>query len=178
MPDDASDLKRLLLELYRSGRPLFDELQWEFESARWKELLAYAVAVNAKLELGFARDLVETLDRLKLTSAAALATISAADLWLVEQIALRAGCDPESARLALDALTGCSKAVNAEHGGLIQRFLRKHGDAMVGELEASLAAAGLPPAAARKTGALWLQNVANIPVLLPPTSSRSAPSTT
>jgi hypothetical protein len=59
-----------------------------------------------------------------------------------------------------------AQVVQKTWDGHIQRFLRDHGTLMLDQLGSILGSAGLGEKATRKIALVWLQNVANIPLLM------------
>jgi hypothetical protein len=68
---------------------------------------------------------------------------------------------------AAQVLVALAETVKTNWDGYLQRFLRVHGQRMADELEAVLKTSGIEGGASAKIAILWLQNVANIPLLLP-----------
>jgi hypothetical protein len=58
-----------------------------------------------------------------------------------------------------------SQEMGKRYGGGIQTFLRSHGERMASELSAMLQQCGVPASKSRRVAIVWLQNVANMPLL-------------
>jgi hypothetical protein len=73
--------------------------------------------------------------------------------------------DHEKMHEVASATQEVANAIKKHYGGGIQTFLRAHGERMVKELSEILQNAGISNAKAGRIARLWLQNVANMPVL-------------
>jgi len=76
------------------------------------------------------------------------------------------GIENEAAFRATALMTALAQTVQAKWGGYVQRFLRNYGGKMVQELGSVLTHLGLETTKANNVAILWLQNAANMPLLL------------
>jgi hypothetical protein len=160
---------RTLAEGYARYRLELGHYPWESESDRWTELLVCALTEGAQCSAADARAAVESLNALNLTDAKELATATDGKRVLIEQILARVLDDGSAKNTTSSAaaamLTRIARVAIEKWDGHIQRFLRRHGEAMVTDLAAILTAKDLPAPRAAKVATVWLQNVANLPVL-------------
>ena len=156
----------LLSELYHATAPYIQKAQWEFESDRWAELLICAWLAGAGIEPALARETMANLSTLDLIQPGSLAALSTADRQLIEQILARHGFPAEAIPPAVDLLCSIAQLTVKQWNGHLQGFLREAGTRMLEELTPHFISAGLSPGQARKLATLWLQNVANLPILL------------
>jgi len=162
-----AELDRSLLDLYGAGIPFLADYPWEWESDRWGELITTFFSVGVGLDPDVARRCVGTLEELGLTSVAGLSQATAEQCDFLLRVLIQQGATAEQASEAVIGLIRLATRLEAKWGGYIQRFLRRHGEQMVDELKAEFVDLGVKAPAAAKIAVLWLQNVANLPVLLP-----------
>src|SRR5579864_9074605 len=165
LPDDKLEI--LLDELYRTGAPLLDSFSWKFEEDRWAELLICSLPAAVGIDPVTARISVDTLKRMRVIAVDGLASLSPKEMKFIDQVFVKYGCAAADARKATKTIVSLAKVVKRNWDGYLQRFLRKHGEKMVKDLQAALKSAGMGHEAGAKIAVLWLQNVANIPILLP-----------
>lgn len=154
----------LLVDLYRSNYPILSEYQWEWEHDRWKELLV-CVLIGQKITPTAARRLIDLLEEFQGIDPQSLARKSNESRKFIYQTMMKLGFKPDVAQKAAQAVILSSILVTERWGGYLQRFLRYHGIKMVNEFSDYLIAQGFESKQARMTATLWLQNVANLPIL-------------
>lgn len=165
----ASDsAQELLVQLYNAGTPFLDEYPWEFESDRWKELLLCTLVAGLRIESATAVAALDNLDRLHLVSIDDLSPLSDAQRELMVAVLARQGLTVGDAGKAVETMSRVATAVRQRFDGYLQRFLRKHGETMANDLGKSLSSTlDMRERDGHKIAVLWLQRVANIPLLLP-----------
>jgi hypothetical protein len=157
----------LLVELYHAGTPFLQDYPWEFEDDRWAELLICSLTVGVGIDPATARTSIDALKRMKMISVDGLASSSPEVRTFIDQVFIQHGCEGPNARKATKTIISLAEVVRRNWGGYLQRFLREHGQKMVEEFQRVLKTTGVSQEAAAKIAVLWLQNVANIPILLP-----------
>ena len=162
----ALDLVTFLRQLYLEGSLLIEPMPWEYEKDRLTELFVCGLAASECMDAHQARSAVESLETLHLLEHQLFRTMTDEQTRFVERVFLQHGCDAAGACNALAVCSAISECVSNRWQGHVQRFLRRFGDEMVEQLGAELVAAGMPESFSRKAGALWLQNVCNMPVIL------------
>lgn len=168
MAPNRRNAEAILVDLYNSGTPFLDEYPWEHEHDRWKELLLCLLVAGLQIEADRAKTLLDALDGLGLVTASSLATSTKADRDLVLQVMLRHGIERAVAVSAVNALARLGQMAYRQYEGHFQRFLRDHGRAITEDLSKRLGEAlGLDAKETEKVAVLWLQRVANLPLLLP-----------
>jgi hypothetical protein len=167
MSKKSYNAEELLYELYQAGFPFLNEYPWEFEGDRWAELVICSLVVEVGIDATTARDSVETLMRLGMTAVGGLASATPDQEAFLKRIFIQHGFQEDEAGKASKVVISLAAAVARSWNGYLQRFLRQHGERMASELSTVLKTAGFGDHAAEKTAVLWLQNVANIPILLP-----------
>ena len=155
-----------LLNLYDSGHEFLEEYPWEWEDDRWHEFLCCTLiaAIGQGQEV---RRALQTLREMGMLTQDGLADAEARDLGLLSEVLRRHGFDGESGdpeELAL-LLVAVARVVRTKWKSRLQRFLREHGDRMAAELAGAMTAGGVSREVARKAAVLWLQNVANLPIV-------------
>lgn len=166
MPETNTHAEELLAALYNAGNQFLSDYPWEFEEDRSAELLVCSLIVDAEISPETARDAIETLKKFGLVDPLRLSSLSPELQAFVKQLFLQLGCNGEQSEKATNLLSALGAMVKKTWDGYLQRFLREHGRKMVAELGAILNSAGISDSASRKIATLWLQNVANVPVLL------------
>ena len=154
----------MLVKLYTTATPFLDEYPWEWEDDRWHEFLCCAV-IAALGDAERVREAIATLRALDLTSPAALANLAPGDAMLLAEVLRRHGFTDDSAAQGSHLMSALGRMTQQRWKGHIQRFLRDHAYRMMRELSQFLMNAGLTRQIADKTAVLWLQNVANLPLL-------------
>jgi len=143
-----------------------EDHRWLWEVERWHEL---AYALMLQLAPSYGEELRQALAILaqtglldigELTSASAESALARR---FVETIAER-GIDRDTAQHCALVVREAAAGIQNKFAGRVQRYLRKYGDLMVTNLASDLGVASLPVESLRQAGALWLQNVANMPV--------------
>jgi len=156
-----------LLELYHASSPFLDNYPWEWEVDRWGELLVCFLVSQIAMEPELARHAVETLKELGMIAPALLANPGDEHRQFIRRVLMQDGVEAELASDGVDLLVALARVAEVKWGGHVQRFLREHGLRMADDLKSILVGVGLDDQSAGKTAVLWLQNVANIPVLIP-----------
>ena len=157
----------ILSELYHAGIHYLQPLQWEFESDRWCEFLVCSWLVALEMSPEVARTAIASLRHLDILSPSTLAAGSPADQILIERVLQKHGATSEDASNAANLLFRMGQMTLKHWDGHIQRFLRAQGLRMVEELTPILESSDLSHPAAKKLATLWLQNVVNMPLILP-----------
>jgi hypothetical protein len=158
-------LQDALIQLYQQHRPLLTAYPWEWEEDRWGELVK-CVAVAMGLTPDQATVLLEVLLRLQLSSVSALAHADENTVQFIAKIILQLSTESTMATNVASAITSVARGVREQWAGYVQRFLRRHNLAMIEELGNHLHDFGIERTAASRAAILWLQNVANAPVLM------------
>jgi hypothetical protein len=110
--------------------------------------------------------LLEVLSRLQLSSVSALAHADENTVQFIAKIILQLSTELTMATNVASAITSVARGVREQWAGYVQRFLRRHNLAMIEELGNHLHDFGIERNAASRAAILWLQNVANAPVLM------------
>ena len=156
-------LEAALVQLYEEKRGSLDSYPWELEEARWDEFVL-SMLIGLGIDAGLARRAVQILSSLELSSVDALADKEQEQLvrGILEQI----GVPEATSTRTVNLLQAAAVTTRKRWGGHIQCFLREQGLRMAKDLAAVLQQAGLQEAPAMRAATLWLQNVANLPILL------------
>lgn len=164
--DPTAEATDSLVALYTSHRPFLGQYLWEREDHRWDELVMALLHGGLGIEPTLARRTVQYLSELGLTSVTVLAHADDEKRGFLTGLLIHMGIDNETALKATSIVTRVAKTVNDRWDGYVQRFLRDHGDKMVEDLRRMLTQDGLETTQATTAAILWLQNVANLPLLL------------
>lgn len=167
MIDTRARAEALLTELYSAGNDFLNQYPWEYEGDRWAELLVCSLVVELGVPSSTAREAIGTLNTLGLTGTSGLANASPDECEFIQRVFIQHGLEPELATRATVTLVSIARVTQRLWQGHLQRLLRDHGKRMAAELGAALREAGVSAAAAPRIAVLWLQSVANIPLLLP-----------
>lgn len=155
-----------LIAMYEAGSHFLNDYPWEREGDRWKEMLI-CLLIGVGIDPNLSRKVVGILEELELISAIDLANANKGQQEFIASVFLQIGFDDDMATKATSLLLTAARYTEKKWAGYIQRFLRKHGERMANELKVTFAKFGLDKQSAGKVAVLWLQNVANIPILLP-----------
>jgi hypothetical protein len=158
--------EELLKQLYHAGNSLLNDYPWEFEEDRWVELLVCSLMVGQSVASEAAREAIESLRKMDQVSVDYLSGLTPESTDFITKVFVQFGCDDQQAQNSVRLLSSIANIVKAQWDGYIQRFLRDQGERMVKDFADALKATGLTNAKARKIALVWLQNVANIPLLL------------
>ena len=156
----------ILLDLYRSALPYLDDYPWEWESDRWNELCICMLCTEFGIEPDLARKTIETIDQLGMMPVSVLTDCQDEQLVFVKRVMLQCGIDSSIIDPATELIVSLAQTVTKKWGGHIQRLLRNHGEKMAETLAKELERSGIHQNYAKKIATIWLQNVANIPILL------------
>jgi len=159
--------EQALLRAYEENRDFLADLQWEWEEDRWLEFIICMFSEGHGIPSDAARKAVDVLAELGLASVRELRGADEGRVRLASQILERVGVAETDAGNAVASLIKLAQTVQDKWDGHIQRFLRSFGERMALELAAALADGAVEKAKASKVATLWLQNVANLPILLP-----------
>jgi hypothetical protein len=159
--------ERALRELFEAKSDFLLQYPWEWEGDRWLELLICLVKADLDVEPSVVRSAVALLDELDAVSLENLVNLDVDDLALIRTVLLRSGFNTEAADRAGQLMCAAARLVTTRWTGHVQKFLREHGEKMRKQLAKTLKRIGITAAAADKAAVLWLQNVANLPILLP-----------
>jgi hypothetical protein len=167
MEPDVNPADLLLTELYAAGAPMLDDRPWTFEGDRWVEMLVCVLVVDLEMDTAEARDAVDLLRSLDAIAPEALARANPELAEFIVQVLAQRGFSMEAACQASIRFTSLAQVIQKRWNGYLQKLLRSHGEKMARELGEALGEAGLDPDESAKISVLWLQNVANLPILLP-----------
>jgi hypothetical protein len=156
--------QRELAALYEAHRAALPQYMWEWEQDRWAEFIVALLSEGVGLPYGAARSMARVLTELNLVAPA---NLEGADASFLTEILVRQGCKRPVAKRATAALRKVAIGVQRRWGGHIQRLLRAHAQLMALDLRRMVDGAALPSGRLAKVAVLWLQNVANMPILLP-----------
>jgi endonuclease III len=159
-------VERSLLDLYQAGIPFLEEYPWEFEHDRWAEMLI-CLLIGIGVEANSARSIVSTLTELEVMSVAGLAQANQEQQTFIRRVLVQSRVDDRTADKAVALFKSVAAAINKRWNGHLQRLLREYGQTMTNDLATLLAENGVERRIAQKVATLWLQNVANIPIVLP-----------
>ena len=160
-------IQRSIEKLFAEHRSGLSHYPWESEDERQHEFVACLLIAGLEVDPAQARACVHVLDGLSLLSPHELAALREKDRQFIRQALARAGLPPKLVGRVTVLLEAAAQIIRERWRGHLQRFLREHGDQMVEELAEELVKTRLKEPARRKVAALWLQNVANLPILLP-----------
>jgi hypothetical protein len=163
----TKSIDELISALYDAGTQHLADYPWEFESDRWAEFVCCALVVGHGLPPAAVKESVHSLVRLKLLSVKGLATSSAKERTFIAHVFNKHGCEMPVAVQICSTIVAIARAVQDKWDGHLQRLLRAHGEKMSSDLQTMLSATGIGEKESKKIAVLWLQNVANIPILLP-----------
>lgn len=156
--------RQALVDLYARNRDKLDSYHWEVEESRWEELVA-CLLIGAGVDSAAARSAVDLLGSLQYMAPSALASANKQEHAFLVAALQRVGVDAGKADQLVSVLVNLASTVRKRWSGFIQRYLREHGTRMAEDLEAILKKEGLEAQDARRAAILWLQNVANLPLL-------------
>lgn len=164
MPN-REQLEDVLITLYQKRRPDLPVYPWEHEAERWGEMVK-CMLVAAGLEPRVARIASETFGRLEIDSPEALASADQDRQTFLQHALTSLGADSETSRRAVLAIVAFARVAQKSWGGHVQVFLREQGRRTAETLSSLFEDQGINPRMAKKAAVLWLQNVANAPLLL------------
>jgi hypothetical protein len=160
----AEGLLTQLAELYMEGNPYLGHYAWHWEEERWHELLVCAL-ISAGFAPDLARSVIHILTPLGLSTPAVLANADKGAVRTIRDVLSRIGIADESATAALRALQQTAHVCVAEWNGRPQMLLRQMAEQWAQTLTKQLHDSGMDADMARTLSVLWLQNVANAPLL-------------
>lgn len=164
--DDGPPLERLLLHAVDRYAALAPEQVWVDERDRWLELVVCVLFTHA-IDGDRARRVVSILDQLGLLDIDALADSSEECVALRAQILTRCGVPPGATEAVELDLSRLATDLHRRYEGHVQLYLRQHAQRMLAELPREFPAfVGKDAERAQHALALWLQNVASLPVFL------------
>lgn len=162
----TDDAESLLLNLYLAGTTFLEEYPWEFEHDRWRELIVCLLIATRRIDANAARSVVEVLNTLGIASCRDLAESRDDERSFIVRVFVQHGCSQADAAILVDRIVSTAKLVVVRWGGSIQLLLRRYGQLMANELSGKLVESGVEKDVADAATVLWLQNVANLPLLL------------
>jgi hypothetical protein len=171
--EDAADPKELVARLFRDYASGISETLWPQEKTRWYELVFCILTIigepqvmsatirrvtNMLVELG----LVELGDLAKLGPTTGAESLGGPAV--IHALLQHVGFTPEMSRSAVEAMREVALALQTKYEGKVQSYLRRYGIHMLDCIEMDFGHAQFVDL--RKVVAMWLQNVANMPVPL------------
>ena len=164
-------IEEQLLGLLFAYQDEFDSYAWKFESDRWVELLIAMLGRVAPSLSVRTREGLEMLDSFGILAPERLASLSedtaiSEDAVLIRAVLKQHGFTRAEVDQAVTVLARTADSIQNAYGGRLQRFLRKHGIAMVEELQSAFRETGLPSEDVRYAVTLWLQSVLSMPLSL------------
>jgi hypothetical protein len=169
------DLREFILERWQADGASPEQYPWIWEGARWQELAFCLIArLGAPdLDADAARSAAEMLSRLGLLRIEALAALAAEggeadrshpDAAFMVQLLERVGAAPERAQAIVTTLAQAGWGLEEHHGGKVQRYLRRYGEAILRELGETFSFSRMSDEDVRYAFTHWLQNVLNMPL--------------
>jgi hypothetical protein len=163
-----------LRKLFTKYQDLFLYHQWPSEHDRWITL-GFALISRAIKNYDKAKEAMVAADNLGLLDAGLIAKIplndgeiDLADAYArrIFEILSEAGFSEEESMLSLLVLQELADNLRKNHGGKVQRYLRKYGENMIEELPQNISISKMGEADVKFAFVYWLQNVLNMPILL------------
>ena len=141
---NISNIEPKIKEMLLENLDIFNEHQWPLENSRWTELLFSLVLSTNKNHQDKIRDVISTLGRLNLLEVPDLAGISDSSKQIeyntssyaarIYGILTGFGFNHEESKSSLLIMSEAAKGLMQNHGGKIQKYLRKYGQQMINEL--------------------------------------------
>lgn len=163
---NENDIVAYLDQLYSAQRDQLGDFPWEDEADRWHELIICIWIGALNIDAGQARDGMRRLVDVGLGSALHLSQLDPSSRYVYKSALMMSGMTEELASAAIQIAEHTGKEVARDCSAGIHILLRQAGEHLVTKMAAFLEGGGLTPIKARKASILWLQNVANIPLLL------------
>jgi hypothetical protein len=148
---------------------------WASEGDRWAELVFALLTCVTSVPHPVVRALADQLNDAGLLEVGALAEIQQAkgqgappDVHArsIVECLQEGGFAQEEARRGLEAMCEAALSLQQHFDGKVQRYLRRYGEQMIGELDGFFHFTTLDADAVRAAFSYWLQNVLNMPLPL------------
>jgi hypothetical protein len=176
--EETTEMEFQLKKLITWYSDLFEYHQWPFEHFRWVELSFALVAKNSSIPEEEIRDVIQKLDELDLLDLSALASITFTeggkqfdkdDLTYkrISECLSEAEFSESEIRNSILVLHEAARSLEKNHGGKVQKYLRKYGQKMLDELSNEFSFSEMKEEDVRIAFSYWLQHVLNMPVNLP-----------
>lgn len=171
-------IEDFIIQLYASHDSIpADRYPWLYESDRWYELVFCLLnRISPEwMPSSVARDVTEELATEGLLDVPILAgaespsgkpTYTAPELTAIQEVLLGAGYDAEETETAVQTIYEMAEALQEQHDGRIQRYLRQYGELMLKEVDRTFSFTRMSDADVHYMFTHWLQNVLNMPVAL------------
>jgi len=163
--EDEQELLAELFSLYNEHRLLLGPRVWEFESDRWRELLAVLLMTKYAVPSDEARAAVELLDSIGLEYPESACEEGQGPFLTTLLGRLKSATISENAAAISQDIVKISRAVKERWSGHIQKFIRPYARTILADLSKELTRAGLSEVDAGAVSCVWLQNVLNVPLL-------------
>lgn len=164
---DETQLISYLNELYAAHRSDLGDFPWEYEADRWHELINCLWIGSLRVDAALARDGLRRLVEAGWTSAANWARATEPEHTFCARVLVAAGFDEKVANHAIAIAVQAAKRLDAVYSNGVHLMLRKAGEQLRQEMTELLAGIGIENPQIAKGATLWLQNVANLPLLVP-----------
>lgn len=170
-------LQEFMLEEFLQFAPTLHKYQWPWEGARWQWLVFCLIErIDDSAEAtAIARETVEiftALDLLEIDALAQLASEKGELDYQQKQLALmlnileRQGYDVDEAKTIVTSICEAARALKDRYEGKVQKYLRKYGELMLEDLAQTFSFSRLSQEDVRYAFTHWLQDVANMPLVL------------
>jgi hypothetical protein len=164
------DLKTRLQELCARHESDLATYAWVSEDDRWAELVFCLLDQCHRQDPETTRSAVTTLQYLDLLESAKLALLDqpagAEAATVVAYVLKQHGFPPEPVAKSLSVLAHVAQALQRDHGGKMQRYMRRHAEALRDDLVGALSNGALSGAEWRYAVSHWLQNAFSLPLSL------------
>jgi hypothetical protein len=173
---DKANLQNFILEQWQDFSPSIDQYQWPWENARWHEL-AFCIILKfaaPRAQVPACRQALNMLVNLNLLHIPDLAKLlkknsrkpqlNHPDIVLILSILQKMGISIAQARAILTTLCEAAHALQKNHSGKVQRYLRHYGEQMLREIKKHFAFTCMSDERLHDIFTLWLQNVLNMPI--------------
>ena len=169
-PSSRGAADKLLAELFDRYSEAFEAMQWPWEESRWQRLVYCLLAAEAE-EWGpssRADRATAVLVELDLVRVSRLAKADDSLRSDIHAVLRRTGFSDDSTSRIVRTLVRLAQLLIADYRGRIQRLLREVGATIVGDVKDRLHLHDeLDDARADLVVTHWLQDVLNLPVLVP-----------
>lgn len=154
-----------LVETYRAHRSDFGDFPWEFESARWQELVVSIWIGALGLDARASRDGVRRLHEVGWLTPKDWKEGDASAIEFGARALQQAGLSETDATWAIKTACKVASRLEAHSTHKLQQVLRDAAAHIIRELEELLSGADLTQEQRLSASILWVQNVANMPVI-------------
>jgi hypothetical protein len=163
------DLQATLRGLFLEHEADLGTYAWVSEDDRWAELVFCLLSRFGDRDPESLRDTVATLGGLGLLDLEMLAgDADPADrvAIVLDFVLRRGGFSASEAARAARALRHVAEVIRRDHGGKLQRLLRRHGEALRDELVRAFGSDALAGDELGRAVSHWLQNALSLPISL------------